>query len=103
MTQQPTWAKNQPPTVAETTARFRLVSLDKLHAAMLARQYMSGYQLAEASGIGVSTINHLVHGRRKTASARTVRGLREALGANVDQIFVLKKSQVHADRTRTAA
>ena len=102
MTKQPTWAKNQPASVADASARFRLVSLDKLHAAMVARQYMSGYQLAQASGIGVSTVNHIAHGRRKTASAKTVRGLREALGSNVDQIFVLDKSQVHMDRTHAA-
>ena len=102
MTKQPTWAKDRPATVADPTARFRLVSLDKLHAAMIARQFMSGYQLALASGVGVSTVNHIVHGRRKTASAKTVRGLREALGSNVDEIFVLEKSQAHVDLRHAA-
>lgn len=98
MTKQPTWSRNQPRSVADASARFRLVSLDKLHAAMVARQIMSGYQLSQASGIGVSTVNHIVHGRRRTASAKTVNGLREALGPNIDQIFVLDKSQVHMNR-----
>lgn len=77
---------------------YRLASLNALRAAMIARGFTSGYQLAKASGIGVATVNHLVHGHRTTASPKTVRQLREVLGRDADALFVLDKSQVHGDR-----
>lgn len=99
MQKQPTWVRNKPTSVtADSRVRFRLVSIDRLHAAMAARGYMSGYQLAKASGVGVSTINHLVHGHRNTASAETVRRLRECLGRGTDDLFALEKSLVSEDR-----
>lgn len=97
MTKQPTWARKRPASVADPRTRFRLTSLDRLHAAMTARGYMSGYQLAKASGVNASTVNHLVHGHRRTASAETVRLIRECLGRVADDLFVLEKSQVSTD------
>lgn len=98
----PTWARSKPATVADPRTRFRLTSLDKLHAAMIASGYTSGYQLALASGVHVSTVNHIVHGRRRTASAETVNRLREALTDTNNQLFVLDKSQVSEYRTPAA-
>lgn len=67
-----------------------------------ANGYLSGYQLANASGVSVSTVNHLVHNRRRTASAETVRRTREALGRSADDLFVLEKSPVRVDHGRAA-
>jgi transcriptional regulator with XRE-family HTH domain len=97
MNKQPTWVRKKSASVTDSRARFRLSSLDRLHAAMTSRDITSGYQLAQASGVNVSTINHLVHGHRRTASAATVRGIREALGPVVDDLFALEKSQVSVD------
>lgn len=101
MNKKPTWARSEGRSV-DPSARFHLTSLDRLHAAMTACGFLSGYQLAKASGLTASTVNHLVHGRRRTASAETVRRIREALGRSADDLFVLEKSQVSADRGRAA-
>ena len=102
MNKQPTWARSRPTRAGDTSAKFRLTSLDRLHAAMTANGYLSGYQLAKASGVSVSTVNHLVHNRRRTASAETVRRIREALGRSADDLFVLEKSQVRVDHGHAA-
>lgn len=102
MNKQPTWARSRPTRVGDARAKFRLTSLDRLHAAMTANGYLSGYQLANASGVSVSTVNHLVHNRRRTASAETVRRTREALGRSADDLFVLEKSPVRVDHGRAA-
>lgn len=98
---QPTWKQQKPATYAPA-ARFILRDLGKLHAVMQSRGFTSGYQLARASNVHTSTVNHLVHNHRKTASAATVRQLREVLGEQIDEIFVLEKSQVHANPAQAA-
>ena len=104
MAKQPTWAREAHSGLGlDTRTRFRLTSLDALRAAMLARGFTSGNQLAVASGVKVGTINHLVHGRRDTASPATVRAIREALGRDAKDLFVLEKSTIHVDGAQVGA
>lgn len=97
MTKHPTWEREPKPAAVDPTIRYRLTSLDGLRAAMLAHGFTAGNQLAKASGVRVSTVNHLVHGRRSTASPEVVRAFREALGRDAADLFVLDKSTVHGD------
>lgn len=97
MTKHPTWERGPKLPAVDPTIRYRLTSLDGLRAAMLAHGFTAGNQLSKATGVKVSTVNHLVHGRRNTASPETVRALREVLGADARDLFVLDKSTVHAD------
>lgn len=97
MTKLPTWVRSADAPALDPRTRFRLTSLEGLHAAMVAHGYTAGNQLAKASGVKVGTVNHLVHGRRTTASAETVRALREVLGRDAKDLFVLEKSTVHTD------
>lgn len=101
MRKRPTWEKPGASAVGVRQS-YRLTSLEALRAAMLAHGYTSGYQLAKASGVGVATVNHLVHGRRATASATTVGKLREVLGADSRDIFELDKSQVSVNQRHAA-
>ena len=87
----PTW-KRQATRRIDSRARFRISDLGGLHSLMEARGFTSGYQLARESGLSPSTVNHIVHGRRRSASGATVRALREALGESIDRLFVLDKS-----------
>lgn len=96
MPKRPTWEK--PTTVASNRTSYRLTSLDGLHAAMLARGFTAGNQLARAAGISAATVNHLVFGRRSTASPQTVSAFREVLGRDVEDLFVLEDCTVHAQR-----
>ncbi|NNG20529.1 helix-turn-helix transcriptional regulator [Naumannella sp. ID2617S] len=96
MSKRPTWER--PTSVAINRTSYRLASLDDLRAAMVARGFTSGYQLARAAGISPATVNHLVFGRRSTASPQTVRAFREVLGRDVDGLFVLDNSTMHAQR-----
>lgn len=96
MAKRPTWEK--PTTVASNRTSYRLTSLEDLRAAMVARGYTSGYQLARTVGISPATVNHIVFGRRKTASPQTVHAFREALGRDVDDLFVLDNYTQHVQR-----
>lgn len=99
----PTWERPEEMPIGDTRTTYRLTSLEALRAAMVANDYMSGRSLARAAGVGVSTVNHLVHGRRNTASAATVRAIRGVLGRDARELFVLEKSTVPVDRRRAAA
>lgn len=100
----PTWAKTKRVIKPEPdTSGYVLRDLQGLHDAMEAHRLYSGYALAKASGVGPSTVNHLVHGHRRTASARTVGAFREVLGKDLDGVFERRKSTVYADHVSQAA
>lgn len=101
MNKRPTWEAGDYGATAKRRS-YRLTSLEALRATMLAHGFTSGYQLAKASGLGVATVNHLVHGHRKTASAKTVGLLREVFGRDGRDLFVPEASTVHIDRNRAA-
>lgn len=100
MGRKPTWDHGSAAAPVDSRIRYRLTSLSALRSLMLAQGITSGNQLAIRSGVKVGTINHLVHGRRTTASSDTVRKIREALGHDARGLFVLEKSTVHGDRAR---
>lgn len=98
MTKRPTWEAAAESTANTVRQSYRLVSLPELRAEMVSRNYLSGYALAKAAGLNPGVVNHLVHGRRSTASPRTVGALRGVFGDITDELFVLDKSQVHRNR-----
>jgi hypothetical protein len=95
----PTWREEITPV---PQLRIKLDSLADLHRVMELRGFMSGYALAKAAGLTPGVVNHLVHGHRKTCSARTARLISEALQTPLDNLFVVEKSTVHDDRRRVA-
>ena len=101
MNKHPTWERRPG---HDPGLRYRLTSVDMLRAAMVANGFMSGNQLAKATNgaVKVGTINHLVHGRRNTASSKTVGAIREALGRDARDLFVPEKSTVPVDPKRAA-
>ena len=98
MTKRPTWETQTPESARTVRQTYRLTSLSALRAAMLANGFHSGYALAKAAGLHAGIVNHLVHGHRSSASPTTVGKLREALGRDTDDLFVLDESQVHRNR-----
>lgn len=101
-TKRPTWEQGTEAPAASLRQSYRLQSLDGLRSLMVARGYTSGYSLAKDAGIGVSALNHIVHGRRDTATPHTVAKLRETLGRDIDSLFVLDKSTIRMDHGRAA-
>jgi transcriptional regulator with XRE-family HTH domain len=100
MPKKPTWEAKSAPNPDGVRQTYRLTSLAALRAVLEAHGFTSGYQLAKAAGLTPGTVNHLVHGHRQTASPRTVGKLREVLGVDARDLFVLDESQVHENARR---
>lgn len=99
-TSYPTW---KDPYISEPQARVRLRSLRALHETMEFEGFSSGYQLAKAARLKPGTVNHLVHGHRRTCSAATAHAISEALHEPQRRLFALDMSAIYVDSGQQAA